>query len=68
MGEARLGASIADAIFNQYGIYVVGFSFPVVPKNMARIRVQMSAAHSTEDVKHLIDAFVNVGRQFKLIE
>lgn len=34
---------------------------------MARIRVQMSAAHSTEDVKHLIDAFVNVGRKFKLI-
>ncbi|KAH9417723.1 hypothetical protein DERP_011434 [Dermatophagoides pteronyssinus] len=68
VGEARLATSISDAIFNQYGIYVVGFSFPVVPKNRARIRVQMSAAHSTDDVKHLIDAFVNVGRQFKLIE
>ncbi|OTF72538.1 glycine C-acetyltransferase/2-amino-3-ketobutyrate-CoA ligase-like [Euroglyphus maynei] len=68
VGEARLATLISDAIFDQYGIYVVGFSFPVVPKNKARIRVQMSAAHSTEDVKQLIDAFVNVGRQFKLIE
>ncbi|KAF7494639.1 2-amino-3-ketobutyrate coenzyme A ligase [Sarcoptes scabiei] len=68
VGDARLATTMANAIFDKYGIYVVGFSFPVVPKNMARIRVQMSAAHSTEDVQLLIKAFVDVGRQFKLIQ
>lgn len=47
---------------------MVGFSFPVVPKGMARIRVQISAAHSTDDVKKTIDAFVSVGKQFKVIQ
>ena len=55
-------------LVEKYGIYVVGFSFPVVPKEMARIRVQISAAHSTKDVKKAIDAFVSVGRQLKFIK
>jgi glycine C-acetyltransferase len=49
------------------GIYVIGFSYPVVPKGKARIRVQISAAHSTDDVKRTIDAFVKVGRKLKVI-
>jgi glycine C-acetyltransferase len=44
------------------GIYVVGFSFPVVPRGQARIRVQVSAAHSHEDLERAVEAFVSVGR------
>ena len=40
------------------GVYVIGFSYPVVPQGQARIRVQLSAAHSTEDVNRAVDAFV----------
>ena len=41
------------------GIYVIAFSYPVVPKGKARIRVQLSAAHSEDDVRRCVDAFVN---------
>ncbi|CAF5106404.1 unnamed protein product, partial [Rotaria socialis] len=44
------------------GIYVIGFSYPVVPKDRARIRVQVSAAHSKADLQRCIDAFAQVGR------
>ncbi|KAI2809777.1 hypothetical protein BLOT_000929 [Blomia tropicalis] len=67
VGDARLATTMADIIFEKYGIYVVGFSFPVVPKGMARIRTQLSAAHSKQDVLNTIDAFVDVGRQLKII-
>ena len=49
------------------GIYVTAFSFPVVPKGQARIRTQMSAAHSAEDVDRCIEAFVEVGREMGVI-
>ena len=49
------------------GIYVIGFSFPVVPKGQARIRTQMSAAHSTEDIDRAVDAFGEVGRELGVI-
>ncbi|KAH9410358.1 hypothetical protein TYRP_010117 [Tyrophagus putrescentiae] len=68
VGDARLATAMADAIFEKYGIYVVGFSFPVVPKGKARIRVQISAAHSKDDVQKTIDAFVAVGRQLNVIK
>lgn len=45
------------------GIYVIGFSYPVVPIGQARIRVQMSASHSPEQVDRAVDAFIEVGRQ-----
>ena len=50
------------------GIYVIGFSYPVVPKGAARIRVQLSAAHSPEQVQKAIDAFVEVGRAKNVIK
>ena len=52
----------------ELGIYVVGFFFPVVPKGEARIRVQLSAAHSTKNIKQALDAFEKVGRKLGVIK
>ncbi|TIU98208.1 MAG: glycine C-acetyltransferase, partial [Mesorhizobium sp.] len=49
------------------GIYVIGFSFPVVPKGQARIRTQMSAAHSTADIDRAVIAFGEVGKELGVI-
>lgn len=57
IGDAALASKLADLLLEQ-GIYVIGFSYPVVPHGKARIRTQMSAAHSTEDVGRAVDAFV----------
>ncbi|WP_181776077.1 glycine C-acetyltransferase [Amycolatopsis pittospori] len=57
IGDAAKAGKMADLLLDQ-GIYVVGFSYPVVPHGKARIRTQMSAAHSTEDVDRAVDAFV----------
>ncbi|CAF0959963.1 unnamed protein product [Adineta steineri] len=66
LGDARLASQFADEMLKR-DIYVIGFSFPVVPKDRARIRVQVSAAHSKADLKRCIDAFAQVGRQLKNI-
>jgi len=66
LGDARLAAEMSDDMLAK-GIYVIGFSFPVVPKGKARIRVQLSAAHTTEDVNKAVDAFIEVGRKHKVI-
>ncbi len=65
--DEPLALKMADMML-QEGIYVIGFAFPVVPKGQARIRVQLSAAHSKEDVQKAIDAFVKVGKELKVIE
>ncbi|ONI82172.1 glycine C-acetyltransferase [Saccharothrix sp. ALI-22-I] len=57
IGDAALASRMADLLLEQ-GIYVIGFSYPVVPHGKARIRTQMSAAHSTDDVNRAVDAFV----------
>ncbi|RSN54199.1 glycine C-acetyltransferase [Amycolatopsis sp. WAC 04182] len=57
IGDAAKAGKMADLLLDQ-GIYVIGFSYPVVPHGKARIRTQMSAAHSTEDVDRAVDAFV----------
>ena len=59
LGDAKLAARIADALLDE-GIYVIAFSYPVVPKDKARIRVQLSAAHTEEQIDRLIAAFVKV--------
>jgi glycine C-acetyltransferase len=56
LGDARLAVDMAQRLLD-HGIYVIGFSFPVVPKGQARIRVQLSAAHSEEDVDRALEAF-----------
>ena len=64
--DAKLAGEMADKLLDE-GIYVIGFSFPVVPKDEARIRVQISAAHSMEDLDKAINAFVKVGKELKVL-
>lgn len=66
LGEARLAATMADAMLAR-GIYVIGFSFPVVPKGQARIRVQLSAGHSSDHIDQAVRAFTEVGRELGVI-
>lgn len=66
LGDARLATRMADALLNK-GIYVIGFSFPVVPKGAARIRTQMSAGHTSEHIDRAIVAFGEVGRELGVI-
>jgi glycine C-acetyltransferase len=58
---------MADALLKE-GVYVIGFSFPVVPKGRARIRTQMSAAHTPEQIDWAVDAFARVGRSLGIIQ
>ena len=66
LGDAKLASAMADKLLEK-NIYVVGFSFPVVPKGQARIRTQMSAAHSTEQIDQAVDAFIEVGTELGVI-
>lgn len=66
LGEAKLATAMADRLL-QEGIYVIGFSYPVVPKGQARIRVQMSAAHTREQLERAVRAFAKVGRELGII-
>ena len=65
-GDAKVAVDFADNLLEE-GIYVIGFSFPVVPKGKARIRVQLSARHSEEDVRQCIEAFAKIGKARGLI-
>jgi glycine C-acetyltransferase len=65
LGDAALAGRMADRLLEK-GVYVIGFSFPVVPQGKARIRVQVSAAHSREDLQFAIDAFTEVKRELAL--
>ncbi len=67
LGEAALAQQMAERLLKQ-GIYVIGFSFPVVPKNKARIRVQLSAAHERDHLDRAIAAFATVGRDLSVID
>ncbi|TCK38484.1 2-amino-3-ketobutyrate coenzyme A ligase [Paraburkholderia sp. BL8N3] len=66
LGDAQLASNMADALLDE-GVYVIGFSYPVVPKGRARIRTQMSAAHTPEQVDRAVDAFARVGRKLGVI-
>jgi glycine C-acetyltransferase len=67
LGDARLSQVMADKLLER-GIYVIGFFYPVVPKEQARIRVQLSAAHTREHLDQAIDAFEAVARELGVIE
>jgi len=65
--DAKKAKEMADRLFEE-GIYVVGFSYPVVPEGEARIRVQLSASHSQEEVGQCVRAFIKIGREMGIIE
>ncbi|MDG3085400.1 glycine C-acetyltransferase [Vibrio hannami] len=67
LGDAKVAAEFAERALAK-GIYVIGFSFPVVPKGQARIRTQMSAAHSREQLDKAINAFIEVGKDMGIIK
>ncbi|PMK02611.1 glycine C-acetyltransferase [Vibrio sp. 10N.261.55.A7] len=67
LGDAKVAVEFAERALEK-GIYVVAFSFPVVPKGQARIRTQMSAAHSREQLDRAIDAFIQVGKDMEIIK
>jgi glycine C-acetyltransferase len=65
--DAKLSQTFADKLL-QEGIYVIGFFFPVVPKDKARIRVQLSAAHEKEHLDQAITAFTKIGKELGVIK
>jgi glycine C-acetyltransferase len=67
LGDAKVASEMADRLLSQ-GIYVIGFSFPVVPKGQARIRTQISAAHTTAQLDKAITAFTVIGQEMGVIE
>lgn len=67
LGQAELAQEMAARMLDE-GIYVIGFFFPVVPRGQARIRTQMSAAHTVEQIDRAIEAFVKVGKDLGVIE
>jgi len=66
LGDAALASRMADALLER-GVYVIGFSYPVVPKGQARIRTQMSAAHTRAQLERAVEAFTRVGRDLGVI-
>ena len=66
LGDAKVSQEMASLLFD-HGIYAVSFSYPVVPREKARIRLQMSAAHELHHLDRALDAFAKVGRQMKII-
>lgn len=66
IGDAALAVKMADKMLEK-GIYVIGFSYPVVPKGEARIRVQLSAAHSIAQIDKCCDAFIEIGKELGII-
>ena len=66
LGDARLAQDLAQAL-DERGVYVAGFFFPVVPKGAARIRTQMSASLTTEDVDFAVSAFADAGKALRIV-
>jgi glycine C-acetyltransferase len=67
LGDARLAVELAKGLLDE-GIYVIGFSFPVVPKGEARIRVQLSADHTDAQIDQAVGAFATVGKRLGVLK
>ncbi len=66
LGDAKLAQEMAKALLDE-GIYVIGFSYPVVPKGQARIRVQLSAQHTEAQIDRAIAAFSTIGKRLGVL-
>jgi glycine C-acetyltransferase len=66
LGEAGLAQEFAEALLEE-GVYVTGFFYPVVPKGQARIRTQMSAAHTPQEIDAAVAAFIRIGRRLEVV-
>lgn len=66
LGDAKLAQQFAAHLLDE-GIYVTGFFYPVVPQGQARIRTQMSAAHTPEQIERAVAAFIKIGKQLNVI-
>lgn len=66
LGEAKIATNMARDLLNE-GVYVIGFSYPVVPKGKARIRVQVSAAHTRQELDLALEAFAKMGKLYRVI-
>ena len=66
LGEAKIAQNMAARLLDE-GIYVIGFFFPVVPKGQARIRTQMSAAHTSDHIDKAVAAFTKIGKELGVI-
>ena len=66
LGDAKLAQNLSKLMLER-GIYVIGFSFPVVPKGEARIRVQVSAVHTKNHLDKAINAFIKIGKKHNII-
>ena len=66
LGDAALATTLANTLLTK-GVYVIGFSFPVVPQGKARIRTQISAAHTRAQLDQGIDAFIKTGKELGVI-
>jgi glycine C-acetyltransferase len=67
LGDAILATKFAKMMIEEEGVYVIAFSFPVVPKNSARIRVQISASHEIRDIDQAIKSFIKVGKKLNVL-
>ena len=66
LGDAKVAADFAEALLHR-GVYAVGFSYPVVPEGKARVRLQLSGAHTNEQIECAIEALIGVGKEMALI-
>ena len=66
LGDAALATKMADKLLEK-AIYVIGFSFPVVPQGQARIRIQLSAAHTSDQLERAVQAFTEVGKELGVV-
>ena len=66
LGDAKLAQEMAAKLLDD-GVYAVGFFYPVVPKGQARIRVQISAAHSRDDLEFALEKFVKAGKELEVV-
>jgi glycine C-acetyltransferase len=67
LGDAKVAGMMSTKLMDAFNIFVIAFSYPVVPKGHARIRCQISGAHTTEQIESTVRAFIEVGKEMKVI-